>query len=257
MDRQVYLTSGDPTTLRPTSLISSTAPLALTSPTIGVGVYGTPVVDVSLLDNIAFTSNMSTGTNKTSADTSSIAAYIGMNNTAATTNNKLQGVLASTGVNFNCYDAYAVQGHTTVAAAGIATQNANAHVTGLSGKVLLNGAVTKGWVTGVLAIVDGVGDVVGTGTMCHAIAAVVEATALANACDSMLYLNADQIVPVAITCIGGANLPSFLDVSTMGNSGFLTTGGTDCVASGTTDPSYTIKITTPTGAGYLRVWAAA
>lgn len=34
-------------------------------------------------------------------------------------------------------------------------------------------------------------------------------------------------------------------------------GGTDCTASGATDPAYTIAVRTPNGsAGYLRVWAA-
>jgi len=37
-----------------------------------------------------------------------------------------------------------------------------------------------------------------------------------------------------------------------------TAGGTDCTASGATDPTYTIAVQTPDGAaGYIRVWAAA
>ena len=47
-----------------------------------------------------------------------------------------------------------------------------------------------------------------------------------------------------------------LDVALAGNSAFLTTGGSDCTASGATDPAYTMAILTPAGTGYIRVWTA-
>jgi len=233
----------------------NTAPVDYTHSSLSVGVYGTPVVDTAVVDNIAFAVNMSTATNKTVADTSCMAAFIGVRNTAATVNNKLQGLLASTTVGYNCYDAYAVQGHIGIAAAGMSTTNANAHLTGLSGKATLTGAVGQGWVSGVLAIVEGAGAVTG---LCHVIAAQVEATCTDSVVDAVLFLGADAIATTAIKCDGGEHLPAFLDMNAMGNSGFVTSGGTDCTASAATDPSYTIKVIVPGGAaGYIRVWAAA
>lgn len=55
-----------------------------------------------------------------------------------------------------------------------------------------------------------------------------------------------------------AHTTNFLNLSAAGNTGFVTTGGTDCTASGATDPSFTLKCIMPGGAaGYIRVWAAA
>jgi len=55
-----------------------------------------------------------------------------------------------------------------------------------------------------------------------------------------------------------AHTTNFLNLGEAGNTGFVTTGGTDCTASAATDPSFTIKCIMPGGApGYIRVWAAA
>jgi hypothetical protein len=184
----------------------NTAPVAYNNPALSVGKYGTPVVDATLVDNIAFESVMSTATNKTSGDTSCMAAYVSASNTAATTNNKIQSLLASTILAGNCYDAYGVQGHITVSQ-NMATQNANAHISGVSGKALLTANNTQGWVTGVLAIVDGTGT---TGGICNVIAAQVEATTTAGQVDSILRLGADQTVPVAIEIAGAAQLTDLI-----------------------------------------------
>lgn len=185
------------------------APESYTEPVLGVGVYGTPVVDTSLLDNIAFTVNMSTATNKTAADTSSMSAYIGAANTTDTPHVKLQGLLVSTMVHGDLFDAYGVQGHLTIHDA-MATHDANAHLTGLSGKALLSAAVEQGWVTGVLGIIDGDGAVTG---LCHAIAGVVEANVGANVCDAILYLGADATVPAGIEFAGVANMTALMKVN--------------------------------------------
>jgi hypothetical protein len=185
------------------------APESYTEPVLGVGVYGTPVVDTSLLDNIAFTVNMSTATNKTAADTSSMSAYIGAANTTDTPHVKLQGLLSSATVHGDLFDAYAVQGHLTIHDA-MATHDANAHLTGLSGKALLSAAVEQGWVTGVLGIIDGDGAVTG---LCHAIAGVVEANVGANVCDAVLYLGADATVPAGIEFAGVANMTALMKVN--------------------------------------------
>jgi hypothetical protein len=145
--------------------VTTTQPASYTEPSLGVGVYGTPVVDTSLLDNIAFTSNMSTGTNKTTADSSSMAAFIGCKNTAATVNNKLQGLLVSTTVPYNCFDAYGVQGH--IALTGDLTANNgganNGNLCGVSAKAsVTTGKTVVGTVSGLLITMDGGGTVTGS-----------------------------------------------------------------------------------------------
>jgi len=191
----------------------SKPPTAYTAPSFSVGGYSAPLVETALGDNIAATVNLATATNKTTADSSTMAMYIGVANTAHTTNNKLQGLLVSNSLGFNCYDAYAVQGHITVGAGGVSTQNVNAHISGVSGKALLTGAVGKGWVTGVLGIIDGAGAVTG---LCHAIAAVVEAGVGANVCDALLYLNADATVPVGIEFTAMANITNLMKFNAVG-----------------------------------------
>jgi hypothetical protein len=199
-------------------LFVGTAPVSYLLPAMSVGVYGTPVVDTAVIDNIAFTVNISTATNKTDENTSCMAAYFGCANTAATTNNKLQGVLASTNVGYNCFDAYAVQGHTTIGAGGVSTKNANAHLTGVSGKAVLTGAVGQGWVTGVLAIIEGAGAVTG---LCHVIAAQVEATCTDSVVDAILFLGADALATAAIEISDVAHVTNFLKLSA--SSGCLVT----------------------------------
>jgi hypothetical protein len=185
------------------------APESYILPSLGVGVYGTPVVDTSLLDNIAFTVNMSTATNKTDAASSSMAAFIGAKNTADTVHAKIQGLLVSTVLGGDVFDAYGVQGHLTVDH-DLATHDANAHITGLSGKVALHQSVEQGWVTGVLAIIEGDPDVaegVETVTgLCHVMAAQIEATVKDNEVDSILYLGADAAVPAGIEFADSAHI---------------------------------------------------
>lgn len=184
-----------------TRLVMSGVPTDYTASTLAVGVYGTPIVDTTLVDNILASINFSTATNKTAADTSCMAAYIGCSNTAATTNNKIQGLLVSTTLHGNLYDGYAVQGHITVHDA-LATQNANAHITGISGKALLSANVTQGWVTGGLFILDGTGTVTG---LCHGVAIVAEATGPTGV-DALLYAEAAVAATSAIEIAGAANI---------------------------------------------------
>lgn len=181
-------------------VVLSAIPTAHTDSTLSVGVYGTPLVDATLVDNILTSINYSTATNKTAADTSCMALYVGNANTAATTNNKMQGILSSVTLHGNLYDGYAVQGHITVHDA-LSTQNANAHITGLSGKALVSAAVGQGWVTGVLAILDGAGGVTG---LAHALAAQVEAGFVGA--DAIAYLGADAATTSGIEFAGTANL---------------------------------------------------
>jgi hypothetical protein len=124
------------------SVITTKVPPAYTAgESMGVGTYSTPVVDTSLLDVNAFVVNLSTATNKTSADTSTLAAFIGCRNTANTTHNKLQALLCSTTVQGNCYDAYAVQGHLAITSDCV-THDATGNICAASFKVSINAEVT-------------------------------------------------------------------------------------------------------------------
>jgi hypothetical protein len=245
-----------------TRVICSGAAVGYETPSLSVGTYGagTALVDTALVDNIFFSVNVRTATNKTSSDVSCMAAYIGNGNTAATANTKMQGLLASMQLAGNVFDAYSVQAHLAINAS-LATANANGHITGSSAKVTVGSGftVSKGWVTAGLFIVDGAGAVAGAGTMCHGVAIVAEAGMTSSTCDSLLYLNADSVVGAAITTIGAsANIPYLFNMTDMGNSGFITTGGSDCDTSAATDPSFTIKVVVPGGAdGWIRVWGAA
>jgi len=143
------------------SIRTTAAPTSYLLPSLGVGVYGTPVVDASTEDNIAFTVNMSTGTNK-SAEASSMAAFIGCRNTAATANAKLQGVLSSTLVYYNCFDAYGIQGHVAVKGNASSTSGTG-NIVGVSAKATVDDTFTAtGTVSGLLVTVDGTGTVTGT-----------------------------------------------------------------------------------------------
>ena len=202
------------------TLKTTAVPTSYLLPSMGVGVYGTPVVETATADNIAFTVNMSTATNKTVEDSSSTAAYIGISNTTDTINNKMQGLLVSNTINGDLFDAYAVQGHTTITHA-MTTKNANAHITGLSGKVLLSAAVEQGWVTGVLGIIDGASEVTG---LCHvgALVAEVGVTTL----DAMLYVDNGGNACYGIQFVGTMSTGILMSACTTGISlaGACTTG---------------------------------
>lgn len=192
------------TGLGPTQITS--APLDYTTPSFVVGGYSTPLVETSTDDNIAASIHLTTATNKANPDQSTMALFVGCGNTAATTNNHMQGILASTTLGGNCFDAYAVQGHITINTE-MSTQNANAHITGLSGKALLTANNDVGWVTGVLAIVDGTGT---TGGLCHVVAAQVESTTTSGQVDAVYYAGANQTVATVLTVSGTSNLASLL-----------------------------------------------
>ena len=230
----------------------TTAPHTYTDSTLAVGLYGTPLTDSVSTDNIAFSVNMTTATNKGTSDTSSMAAFIGIANTASTPNTKLQGLLVSNNVGNDVFDAYAVQGHLTIGAA-MTTTNANAHLTGLSGKVKLNGDVEQGWVTGVLAIIEGNDEADHSVTgLCHVIAAQVEANTLADQVDAILFLGADAAVTCAIKIQGAStNIPVLFDFADMGNSGFCVADTTEADVAAL---RYTLAVKCPDGdVGYIGV----
>jgi hypothetical protein len=138
-----------------------------TDSALRVGAYGTPIADTALTDNILVSFNGSTATEKTSDDTSSMALFVGMRNTALTNqpHTKLQGILTSTLVYANCFDAYGVQGHVAVKADATAVAGGTniGNICGGSFKATVDSAKTAtGTVSGVLVTLEGAGTVTGT-----------------------------------------------------------------------------------------------
>ena len=117
-----------------------------------VGQYGTPLVDTTVLDNILVSFNSSTGTNKTSADTSSMVLFIGNRNTADTIHAKMQGVLSSMIIAYDVFDAYAGQFHIAIRD-DMATHAGNANLVGLACKASIkNGKTATGNVSALYVV---------------------------------------------------------------------------------------------------------
>jgi hypothetical protein len=100
-------------------------------------------------------------------------------------NNRAQCALFNTKLDYDVFDAYAVQAHVTVNTE-MKTKNTNAHITGISGKAVMTASATKGWVTGGLFIIEGAGT---CSEMCSVVSLVQEAGC--GAAQSMLYINND------------------------------------------------------------------
>jgi len=111
----------------PGRIICTASSASYDAPVIGVGIWGTGLADTALVDNILVTIVNRSGVNKTSADSSSMALGISNATTAAVTNNKIQGILVSTNIGHNVYDAYGVQSNFLVSET-MATQAGNANL---------------------------------------------------------------------------------------------------------------------------------
>ena len=86
------------------TVISTKVPTTINTPMIGIGNYGTRVVDTSLADSL-FNQSVVTACAKSVAGNSTCAGYFSANNTAATANARLQSVLAHTYLSGDCNDA--------------------------------------------------------------------------------------------------------------------------------------------------------
>ena len=191
-----------------TSMSVTATSVAYNNSALNVGKYGAGLADTLTADNILVSFVNKSGVNKTSADTSSMTLFVGNSTTAAVTNNKMQGILSSMTIAHNMYDAYSVQGHIAVTG-NCGTQNANAHVTGISGKASVDTSKTlaTGWLTAGLFIIEGAGACT---QMCSVVSIVQEAgTNLAN---PMLYINNDGTATKGIQFVGnfttGIQIPS-------------------------------------------------
>jgi len=216
------------------------APTSYLLPSLGVGVYGTPVVDTAVIDNIAFTSNMSVGTNKTE-EASSMAGYFGMRNTAAVANAKLQSVLASTLVYYNCFDAYGVQGY--VAVKGDASADSGTgNIVGVSAKATVDsGKTMTGTVSGLLVTMDGAGTVTGShqGIWIDNVAATDQAILISGS--NKLGINMNGISISAGTATDDAGIKTAQGATAPAGSIYISTNGTVFVMVSTTWTALTIN----------------
>lgn len=153
---------------------------------------------VGITDDFApFQIYMKSSANATADATSFIGEYIKVENiTIDQPHTRMQALLVNTRLNYDCYDAYAVQGHVTVATE-MKTENTNAHITGISGKAVMTASATKGWVTGGLFIVEGAGL---ASEMCSVVSLVQESGCAAA--QEMLYINNDGTATKGIYFVG-------------------------------------------------------
>ncbi|MFA5132747.1 MAG: hypothetical protein WC444_05500 [Candidatus Paceibacterota bacterium] len=192
----------------PSRIICSTVGTAYTAPALSVGVHGTPLVDAVAADMIAFSVNITTATNKGSAE-SSMAAYFGAANSTDTANTRLQSVLASTTVAGNCFDAYGVQGHLTISGAATATSNGN--MCGGSFKVSV-GAAVNATLQGLLVTVDGDNGntITGTSSMIyldsvHTVTNGILFGQCGNLTSAFYFSAASGPIGAAVTACGGSD----------------------------------------------------
>ena len=140
------------------------------------------------------------------AGSSLINAYLKTENTTIDQPNRhIQNVLVNTRLNFDCFDAYAVQAHITIATE-MKTAGNNAHLTGIAGKAVLTAAATKGWVTAGLFIIEGAAAVT---QMCHVVSAVVEAGV--TGAQSIYHAYADATVNAAFQFDGTGQMTHLFD----------------------------------------------
>jgi len=149
-------------------IYGTAVPTADHTPTIGIGNYDTPLVDASLVDSL-FLQSVVTATAKTAGGSSTCAGYFAADNAAATANARLQSVLAHTYAEYNCHDAWGVQGTVTIGAGGVELGAVGYNAAGVAGKMTLTGALTVGKCAGGLFIIEGAG-------------AVTEAVSIIEAC---------------------------------------------------------------------------
>ena len=201
-----------------TRVICSGASLAYNTPALSVGVYGAGLIDTLLGDSIMASVVSQTATNKTAADTSSMALYVGNRNTADTINTKMQGILSTMNIGYDVFDAYAGQFHIAITDT-MATHDGNANLVGLACKAsIANSKTATGNVSALYCVLGS--DNATTGDVATGTLDAIRIENSSTQCDSAINFGAT------------ANM-AFL----------LSMGSTGCVAASTT--------TTPGGNGYL------
>ena len=194
------------------SVAISGLPTTVDLGTLNLGNQTTRLVDTSLLDSLFFQSVV-TACAKTSGGNSTCAGYFSANNTGATTNARLQSVLAHTYLSGACHDAYGVQGHATIVLDSVIANNGN--VVGVSGKITVSSTKTvTGAVSAIMATLDGAGTVTGTHSGIW-----VDATV---SCDNGILISSTG------TCGSGINLTGTItegiNIASTSTDGILITG---------------------------------
>jgi hypothetical protein len=125
--------------------------------------------------------------------------------TGAAIGGQLATLMVRTTLGHNLFDAYGLQSHVLISGA-VATTDANAHITAISGKLTLTSNITKGWSNAGLFIVEGAGTATaGASNMCHGVSIVCEA-GVADSIQSLLHLYSDSAIDAAIKTSGSANM---------------------------------------------------
>lgn len=195
-----------------TTGITSAAPIRVTTAAtnydasaLSVGLYGAGLADTTSGDNILASIVSTTATNKTAPDTSSMALYVGNSNSAATANAKLQGILASTAVNNNVFDAYGVQGNVTVADG--ATSPTNGNIAGLSGKVTFGNAVANA------AVSAGYFTLAGGNTGANANGVLIDVTGASTTANSLINASTTSGAAVTTGLVLGGTMTNGINLS--------------------------------------------
>jgi hypothetical protein len=163
-----------------------------------VGVIGTPKALGVLTDTTVPTSVSLTATT-VPVNTTLGCIYFRTANLAAIAG-QLATCMVRTTLAYNVFDAYGLQSHLAITA-NMATVDANAHLTAISGKVTITGGVTvaKGWVTAGLFIWEGAATITQMG---HVVSIVNEAGSTGAL--SMLHIN-DDVGTVPYFSFAGAD----------------------------------------------------
>lgn len=132
------------------------APAIYTAPALAIGTYGAgnALIDTSLVDNIFASINVRTATNKTDADSSCMALYVGNGNTADTIHAKMQGILSSMNIGFDVFDAYGIQSNFAITDT-MATHAGNANLVAGAFKISIKDGKTATGNVSALYVVTG------------------------------------------------------------------------------------------------------
>lgn len=136
------------------ALRTTAVPASALLPSMGVGIYGTPVVEEGLANTAAIVSNINTATNKTIAGDFSAAFYGESKNTAATAHATIVTYDGLSTTRADVYEAYGVRGKLTIAVA-TATHESYGMLTSIFGHTTITGAVSQGLVSSGAFILGG------------------------------------------------------------------------------------------------------
>lgn len=163
------------------SLRTTAVPASAELPSIGVGVYSTPVVETGTDKTAAAVFNLNTATNKTIAGDISAAIYAESKNTAAVAHATIVTLDSLTTTRGDVYEAYGVRTGLTIAVA-TATHESFGMLASVFGKTTITGAVSQGLVAGGAFIVAGAGAVTQT---CYGV--YVSSLTGVTAMDALIY----------------------------------------------------------------------